>query len=501
MSDFILGENAKKQMAERGMDEKIVRSQLKVLNGAPPSVHLDRPCATGDGIERMSAGLLRYYSELYEKQTDFVPSAFIPASGAASRMFSSLISRDRKSVESFVKNIKSFAFFEELKKVSNKPEGGIEIAASLREYDEIVNLVLSPEGLGYGDIPKGLVKFHRYGNVSKTAFEEHVEFTGLYARGADGICRVHFTVPQKFSGKIKRRLDAAAHRAGNADVSFSFQNPATDTVAADARGNLLADERGQTVFRPAGHGALLDNLARIGTDIVFISNIDNIPHRRIAENPAAARKALAGLLVETKRKICAVLRGLRDGKTDQNMLSEALSLCARFGFSPPQNGGTNPGHVSEFIRKSLDRPLRVCGVIKNTAEPGGAPFWAKDSIGRISPQIVESVQVDSEDEGQKSVWRMSTHFNPVDIVCSMKNCYGKKFNLRDYCDDVFMVAEKKFEGRRIRALEMPGLWNGAMSGWNTVFAEIASENFHPVKNVFDLLRDSHQDLESEKSGK
>lgn len=488
-------------MAERGMDEKFVRSQLRVLNGAPPSVHLDRPCTVGDGIARMSAGLMRSYSELYESQNDFVPSVFVPASGAASRMFSSLISRDREAVENFVKNIKRFAFFEELKSASKKPEGGIEAAASSGGCDETVKLVLSPEGLGYGDIPKGLVKFHRYGNVSKTAFEEHVEFAGLYARGADGICRVHFTVPQKFSGRIKRHLDVAALRTGNADVSFSFQNPGTDTVAADTRGNLLADEGGRTVFRPSGHGALLENLARIGTDIVFISNIDNIPHRRIAENPAAARKALAGLLIETKRKICAVLDGLRNGKTDTNLLSEALSLCSRFGFSAPQNPGGNPGHVSEFIRRALDRPLRVCGVIKNTTEPGGAPFWAKDSIGRISPQIVESVQVGSGNEGQKSVWRMSTHFNPVDIVCSMKNCSGRKFNLRDYCDGVFMVAEKKFEGRRIRVLEMPGLWNGAMSGWNTVFAEIPSENFHPVKHVFDLLRDSHQDLESEKPGK
>ncbi len=500
MKDFILGKEAKKQLAERGVDEKIVRFQANVLNGPPPFVHLDRPCAVGDGIALMSDEDMRFYSDLYGRQTGLAATAFVPASGAASRMFSRLVSGDEKCLESFTENIKRFAFFDDLRAVSaNFKRGDIESLSLSRQYADIAHLVLSPEGLGYENIPKGLVKFHRYGNVSKTAFEEHIELACLYARGADGICRIHFTVPQSFSLEIKRHLGEAVRRVGNADVSFSFQNPETDTVAVDGGGNLLTDESGQIVFRPAGHGALLNNLNSIGDDFVFISNIDNVSHRdRAPEDPALGKKALAGLRLETREKIRFFMRKLENGTPGESAFSEALGLCSRFGFSPPRDGKKSPEDLLSFFRNALDRPLRVCGVLKNAEESGGGrPFWAKDIFGRVSPQIVESIQINRDCAGQRDRWSSSAYFNPVEIVCSMKNCAGEKFNLRDYCDDVFMVAEKTFGGRPVRALEMPGLWNGAMSGWNTLFAEIPSGGFSPVKDVFDLLRASHQDVESD----
>ncbi len=496
MKNFILGEEAERQLAERGIDENTVRFQAKVLNSPPSFIRLERPCAIGDGITALSAERMRFYSNLYGKWSGFVPSAFIPASGAASRMFSRLISGDEKSLESFAKNMKRFAFFDDLKTASEKlRQSGIETLADSGAYDEIADLVLSPEGLGYGNIPKGLVKFHRYGDISKTAFEEHVCFAGLYARGEDGICRIHFTVPRHLADITERHLDAAARRAEKAEVSFSFQNPETDTVAVDENGDLLTDESGRIVFRPAGHGALLENLSRIDSDTVFISNIDNIAHQSRVRNPALARRALAGLLFETGEKIRAFMLGLKNGKFGENVVSEARNLCLRFGFSPPDEVEFSE-HLLSFLKKALDRPLRVCGVVRNTGEQGGGPFWAEDPFGRVSPQIVESVQARPDCAGQVDVWKSSTHFNPVDIVCSVKNCEGGKFNLRDYCDDAFMVAEKTFGGRPARALEMPGLWNGAMAGWNTVFAEIPPEYFNPVKDVFDLLRVSHQDLEN-----
>ncbi len=496
MNKPVLGEKAEKQLEKRGVSRSAVLSMAETLKTPLSFVYLDRACAVGDGIVAMSAPQTRLYCELYEKRVaqDLIPVAFIPASGAASRMFSRLISGDRKSLESFAGNIERFAFFDDLKTVLAK-RGGIEPIADFHSHGDIANLVLSPEGLGYKDIPKGLVKFHRYGDFSKTAFEEQMDFANFYARGPDGVCRVHFTVPQHFLDVAEEHIRAATRSREKTEVSLSFQKPETDTVALDVSGNLLTDESGGLVFRPAGHGALLDNLSAVCADMVFISNIDNIAHgSRVSRPPAFWRKALAGLLIETADSIRALLSELEKGSPGRDTICKARSFCLKFGFLP-RGENESPEDLLSFFKDALDRPLRVCGVVKNTGEPGGGPFWAKDGFGRISPQIVESVQIRSDCSVQDGISKSLTHFNPVDMICFMKARNGERFNLREYGDKVFMITEKMFAGRPVRALELPGLWNGGMSGWNTVFAEIPDSDFNPVKEVFDLLRPSHQDVE------
>ncbi len=416
--------------------ELSVRSQIEILSGPRPFVRLVRPCIVGDGIIRLSEERKKLYAGLYEKERKSLTStAFIPASGAASRMFMKLFEGDVKSIEKFANQIKKFAFFDDLKDAATRLGMGDVDCLSPAEVTEIV---LSPEGLGYANAPKGLVKFHKYGDISKTAFEEHIALARRYADG------IHFTVSESFPDEEKNLLSDCGFA-----VSFSSQSSKTDTVALDSVGGVLTDENGKTVFRPSGHGALLENFSRIESDIVFISNIDNIARRENSGDSFSDRKALAGMLIENMREI--------------------------------------PRH----------RPLRVCGVVENTGESGGGPFWVYNASGGAFPRIVESAEIDHGDPEQEKIWRSATHFNPVDMVCSMKDVGGEKFCLESFSDNSFIVTDKTSGGRPVKVLEMPGLWNGAMAGWDTVFMEIKPENFNPVKNVFDLLNVSHQDLASE----
>ncbi len=487
MSTFKFDDTTKKQIAQRGVTQKTVRSQIKALKN-PSFVRLERPCAVGDGIVRLTAKQTRSYEKLFRenftnpKGNSYSATAFIPASGAASRMFSSIADGDRKAVSRFCKNIKKFAFHENLKRLAaEKVKGGLR---SMKQ-DEIVRLVLSRDGLGYGDASKGVVPFHRYGKQSDwqviggkkglspfhipaakpvpSAFLEHIYRARFYTQcdPPEGVSRIHFTVSRDFYedmnwhahnlhyGILKARYGYEGHEPGNSfffhnRVDFSVQNPATDTVALDEDGNVLKDKKGRLVFRPAGHGALMENLEKMDGGIVFISNIDNIGHISREKNPGFIKRALGGLLMERLEK------------------------------KPPK------------------RPLRVCGVVKNTGEPGGGPFWTDDAGRGVTPQIVEAAQVDRSDSGQEEIFRSATHFNPVEMAC-----WRGDFRLSEFGDSgegAFMVTEKTHNGRRIRTLEMPGLWNGAMAGWDTVFVEIPPECFNPVKTVFDLLTPAHQDL-------
>ncbi|WP_462137294.1 DUF4301 family protein [Candidatus Mycalebacterium sp.] len=422
------------------MKKPSVRSQIEILKSPPSFVRLVKPCTVGDGIVSLSEEQKKLHRQVYDKKRSYYRACvFVPASGAASRMFSDLTVRDPGALEKFAQNIKKFAFYEDLQNACARLNRSDLTALA---PDEIAEITLSAQGLGYAGFPKGLVKFHRYGGVSKTAFDDYSELARAYAD------EIHFTVPAGFSDEEKPRLT----RAGDGfTVSFSMQDSQTDTVALDLDGNLLTDENGETILRPAGHGALLENLGFVEADIVFISNIDNIAHASRAKNPGNERKVLAGILIE------------------------------------------------EMEKTSPDKPFRVCGVVKNMGEPGGAPFWVRDSSGGVSKRIVESLEVDYSDSTQEKIWRSATHFNPVDMVCRARGTDGRKFNLQNYTDNTFMVADKTFQGRPIKALEMPGLWNGAMAGWETVFVEVPAESFNPVKNVFDLLRDCHQDLKSEQN--
>ena len=402
-----------------------VRHQLDILRGPPRFVRLIRPCIIGDGIVRMTDAQKSACRALYdEMRPGLTARSFIPASGAASRMFSKLAAGDSGAIRRFAENADKFAFFEDITAAARRL--GLDDSPA-----GIVRAALIPEGLRYGSIPKGLVKFHRYGDICADAFDEHIRTARLYSDD------VHFTVSASFPDKEKKRL------ASGGGVSFSVQAPDTNTVALNEEDEMIRDGSGNPVFRPSGHGALLANLHSVDGDIIFISNIDNVSRREAKPSPDLHRKELAGLLLERVRE------------------------------SGPS------------------RPMRVCGMIRNTGAPGGGPFWVEDSERRVSPQIVESAQVDHSNPSQERIWQSATHFNPVDLVC-MKG----GFDLNNYTDGVFMVVNKTLNGRPIRALEMPGLWNGAMAGWETVFVEIPSSSFNPVKEVFDLLLPCHQDLDN-----
>ncbi len=387
---------------------------------------------------------------------------FVPASGAATRMFASLRVAEKaekagkgkgKRTREFFEGLDRFAFFDQLAQACEAR--GIRLPPPMASgaFEEILSVLLSPPpgGLGFESMPKALIPFHRYPSGVRTPVEEHLEEALETVRDDVGLCRVHFTVPpddrQRFE-ELLRTASPALERAHGAtlDVGFSSQVPSTDTVALEARDRLFRRRDGSLLFRPGGHGALLENLEATRGDLVFVKNIDNV-------QPAARRgptllwkKLLAGFLVETLERL---------GDT----------------------GG----------------PVRVCGVVRNEGEPGGGPFWVADEAGTPSLQIVEGAQVDHADPRQDSIWKASTHFNPVDLVCALRAPGGSRYRLVDFVDPAAVfVARKSEDGRLLRALERPGLWNGAMARWNTVFVEVPTETFTPVKTVFDLLRPEHQ---------
>jgi hypothetical protein len=409
------------RIAARGLTIEEAERQAGLLENPPPAVKLARPCTISDGVERIAES---EHGELLALADDAARagrlSKFVPASGAASRMFAFLTSGgpDDEGVRRFRENAQAFAF-------------------SAGEIDALAAL------------PKGLVPFHRYAESVRTPFEEHLVEAAAIVRDARGICRVHVTVSPEHRSAFEAALEKARPRLEREtqtrfEVSFSEQSASTDTVALDESGRLLRDLDGHLVFRPGGHGALLKNLADSHGDIVLVKNVDNVvPDDRRAPT-ILWKRLLAGYLVRLERA------------------------------SPRA------------------RPLRVAGVVKNEGEPGGGPFWVEGPDGETR-QIIESAQVNLANPAQASIWGAATHFNPVDLACSLRDASGRPFDLPRFVDErAVFIAKKTHEGRILFALERPGLWNGAMALWETVFVEVPKATFAPVKTVLDLLRPVHQ---------
>ena len=404
----------------QGLTVEEVERQAALLRDPPPAVTLVRPCTISDGVERIAESeheeLLSLADEAARAER---LSKFVPASGAASRMFAFLEtgSPDHEDVRRFEENRHRFAF----------------------SADDVEALAA---------LPKGLLPFHRYAGTSRTPFEEHLVEAAATVRDADGICRLHVTVSPDHRAAFAAALESARPRLereirARFDVRFSEQSPSTDTVALDDSGRVFRDTERRILFRPGGHGALLKNLQESGGDVVLVKNIDNVvPDARRAPT-ILWKRLLAGLLVRLERA------------------------------------------------SRRDRPIRVCGVVRNAGEPGGGPFWV-DGPGGESLQIVESAQVDLTDPGQAAIWGAASHFNPVDLACSLRDAAGRPFDLPRFVDErAVFVAKKTHEGRTLLALERPGLWNGAMAHWETVFVEVPKETFAPVKRILDLLRPEH----------
>ena len=466
------------QMAELGIAPEEALRQIELFRNPPPFTRVLRPCRVGDGIRQISKASEPWLLARFEEAVRSGRVAkFVPASGAATRMFKDLLAGQSDAVRTFLENLPRFAFYEDLAGIPT---------------DAILEHLLTEKGLDYAELPKGLLKFHRYPEGPRTPFEEHLVEATDVTRDADGVCRLHFTVSPQHQERFERLLEEVRpvyeERYGcRFQVSFSDQRRSTDTIAVDPDNRPFRLEDGTLLFRPGGHGALLDNLnslAGLGWDLVLLKNIDNVvpDHRKPLVN--GWKKALTGYLLALQERIFRLAERL---EADPAALDEAAKLVEG-ELSRPIPAGADR---RQFVLDALNRPLRVCGVVRNQGEPGGGPFWVEDANGQVSIQIVESSQIDPKIRDE--VLSQSTHFNPVDIVCALRDRHGAPYDLHRFVDPATVfISSKSHEGRPLKALERPGLWNGAMAGWNTVFVEVPDETFAPVKTVLDLLRPEHQ---------
>lgn len=460
-------------------------------------ISLEKPCVPGDGINVLSPQECHKYQGYFEelKKGKRIVK-FVPASGAASRMFKHLFGYNPESttdlVEEFIVNFDRFPFLTELAEVLQKQGKSLQDLVDANDWGTIFDAILKPEGLGYANAPKGMVLFHKYAAGTRTAFEEHLHEAVAYAKEYLGICRIHFTVPVSHQLEVKTFLEkkAAEFHYEEFELSFSVQSENTDMIALGKDNEPLRDAEGKLMFRPAGHGALIHNLQDIDADIIFIKNIDNVTTDHLREDTVYYKQVIGGLLLELKREINQVLDALEAHAPDS--IEKAVDLIQHW-FQPSIPLGMSLDQLRQYAIGYLDRPLRICGMVKNEGEPGGGPFWVRSSDNVLSKQIIERSQVDLHNVEQAMLLEGATHFNPVDIVCSTKNRKGESYRLTNFVDhSTGFVSEKFMDGRVVKALELPGLWNGAMALWNTVFVEVPISTFTPVKTVNDLLRPGHQ---------
>jgi len=503
---------------EKGIDKQQVETQIQDFINGFPYMEIIKAATVGDGIIRLSEEEIVQNIRKYNYESRKLKIVkFVPASGAASRMFKALfelleteegskafheIMKDESfaAPANFFNNIEKFAFYDDLK--NTHLLNGKDIQALIKEnkVHDILTALLKEEGLNYGNKPKGLLKFHKYDNGMGTPTREHLVEGTLYASGTSEIY-VHFTVSPEHLEEFKKHVNVLkkhfeAHFAVNYFVSFSIQKPSTDTIAVDMNNKPFRDEDGSLVFRPGGHGALIENMNDLNSDLIFVKNIDNVVPDRLKEQTTKYKKALAGVLINYKEKIVSYLQKLDEIElADTDLLKEIEKFLKNdLCFIPDENYFTLSGEEkTKYLFNKLNRPLRACGMVKNEGEPGGGPFWAKNNDGSISLQIVESSQIDMNDAEKQMIVKNATHFNPVDLVCCVKDFKGHKFDLTKYVDkNTCFISEKSKNGKALKALELPGLWNGAMSDWNTIFVEVPIETFNPVKVVNDLLREQHQ---------
>ena len=496
-------------LVKKGISEQQIAEQLACFEKGFPFLKLDAAASVEKGIMAPAENEMKNYLEAWDtyKEGEKTIVKFVPASGAASRMFKNLfefLGADYNIPKTdfekkFFDHIHSFAFYNDLNAACMDNTGkDIDALMAGKEYKPIVANLLEAAGLNYGALPKGLLKFHRYADGVRTPLEEHLVEGALYAAGKTGKVNVHFTVSTEhrelFTKLVEEKVAVYAKKYGvEYDVSFSEQKPSTDTVAADMENKTFRD-KGKLLFRPGGHGALIENLNDLDADVIFIKNIDNVVPDRLKEDTVTYKKLIAGVLVTLQKQVFEYLELLDGGKYTHAQLEEIIrflqqTLCCR----KLDIKDLEDADLVIYLRKKLNRPMRVCGMVKNVGEPGGGPFLAYNADGTVSLQILESSQIDMNDPVKKEMFEKGTHFNPVDLVCAVRDYKGNKFDLVKYVDKATgFISYKSKNGRELKALELPGLWNGAMSDWNTVFVEVPLSTFNPVKTVNDLLREQHQ---------
>ena len=499
------------QFKKKGTNADNVKAQLELIKNGFPFLELEAAASVGNGIMAVDGNKCKDYIKTWDAycSTGHRITKFVPASGAASRMFKDLFAFLESRIDmpstpfetAFFNGIEKFAFYSDLDAACIRNEGkSIKELIASNSYKAIVSNLLEPKGLNYGALPKGLLKFHNYNaSPARTPLEEHMAEGAMYALGADGMVHIHFTVSPEHRELFKTLADSSAKnlskRFGTTySISFSEQKPSTDTVAAAADGTPFRNSDGSILFRPGGHGALIENLNDMDTDIVFIKNIDNVVPDHLKTDTVTYKKLLAGILITVQAKVFEYIKLLDSGKYTDAQLKQIADYVSSVLCCRRKDLDTlDSTQLATWLRSKLNRPIRVCGMVKNVGEPGGGPFLAYNSDGTVSLQILESSQIDLNDPRKEEMFTKGTHFNPVDLVCAVRDYKGNRFNLPDYVDKATgFISSKSKNGRELKALELPGLWNGAMSDWNTLFVEVPLSTFNPVKTVNDLLRPQHQ---------
>jgi len=486
-----------------------VLSQLNDFKTGFPFLELAGSASIEKGILKLDESSENHFLKVWDEylSEDHNVLKFVPASGAASRMFKDLFEFLEGSSEqpanafmtNFFAEIHRFAFAKELDAACQKNSGNtIDALIESNNYKAVIQNLLLPEGLNYGALPKGLLRFHAYGDENRKAVVEHLVEGALYARTKTNQVNVHFTVSPEhrafFEAEVKASAPAVEKGYGiHLNISFSEQKASTDTIAADGENNPFR-EKDRIVFRPGGHGALIENLNDLDGDVVFVKNIDNVVPDRLKDSTVRYKKIIAGVLVARQKKVFEAIRLLESGHYDRTQLLDIIHFVQNDLYTRnPVIKNLEDSELALYLINKLNRPIRVCGMVRNQGEPGGGPFWAYNSDGTISLQILESTQIDFNDSRKKAMFEQGTHFNPVDLVCAIRNYQGEKFRLTDFVDPkTAFISYKSKGGKELKALELPGLWNGAMSNWNTIFVEVPVLTFNPVKTVNDLLRPEHQ---------
>ncbi|MDD6507314.1 MAG: DUF4301 family protein [Prevotellaceae bacterium] len=505
----MLSETDRKQIADRGISEEQVINQLHQIKEGFPFLKLEAAASVEKGIMALGEDAISHFVQAW---TDYKAQGrkvvkFVPASGAASRMFKNMFSFLNADYsepttdfeKEYFAHIRDFAFREALCEQCKKNEGKcIKELMAEGNYKAIVANMLEAKGLNYGQLPKGLLLFHNYEDGPRTPMEEHLVEAALYA-SSNGEANVHFTVSHDHLELFKKKVAEKADKYAEAynvkyNISFSEQKPSTDTVAANPDYTPFRNEDGSLLFRPGGHGALIENLNDLDADVVFIKNIDNVVPDRLKDATVRFKNIIAGVLVELQKQAFEYLELLDSGAYTHEKIEEMIrfvqhELCCRKADVKE----LEDAELVNYLYKKLNRPMRVCGVVKNVGEPGGGPFLAYNQDGTVSLQILESTQIDKNNPEYLKMFTEGTHFNPVDLVCAVKDYKGNAFDLPQYVDkQTGFISSKSKGGKELLALELPGLWNGAMSDWNTIFVEVPLETFNPVKTVNDLLRPQHQ---------
>ena len=507
------------QIKNHGLDIRTIEDQIENFKKGFPAVHLCRAAKLKDGIRDFNEQQTQEFIDYYDINKDkFDIVKFVPASGAATRMMKDLYAfikeykdEELTPIKNFsvayptIRSLHQFAFFDLFNQCLKKDDLSIEKLLIKKDYKTIIEYILMDKGLNYGKYPKAWILFHKFNNSSITSFEQHLQEAGDYANSG-GKARLHFTITEEHKdgfSKLKDSLQQVYQDKYNLkyDISFSYQAHSTDTVAVDKNNNIIKDKECNIVFRPSGHGALIDNLNNINADIIFIKNIDNISSI-YKDETTIYKKMLGGVIINLKQKINTLTEQLYNQRTVigiEKLEEYYKNIHDDLGFNEvkPFDEFKDKDKYYKYLFDFLNRPLRVCGMVKNTGEPGGGPFYIynnnNDEQKDISLQIVEKAQINLKDDNQKQIFLSSSHFNPVDLVVCIKDFKGNKFDLHKFIDHkTGFISEKSFEGKTIKAMERPGLWNGSMSNWLTVFVQVPIETFNPVKVITDLLKPSHQ---------